>query len=716
MKDNILYHLRGENTCSTTSRRSSEQLIECQRIIQSYVKEFGDLTLNSLKIESECEKKMQKPTAVDSENVRLYGNEPSHFPQQSQFSTSSKDAFMWPQYWGSCRWCSMENGRVLLHSPGNNERNHVRPEQLLLMGRNRLLGEKYPASEFRGQLTKHPFEASKCTYFVDKPVFAFYAIPWHFGHFIVDVLEPLYHTVMSALGFIDTDVFIFLGALSGEIQSQFDILLHDLYSDTPFTLLRQFTQHPVFTVSALEMLPGRVCFTEGLYLELDVSFAHYLHGYDFYPSSFIQHNRTADKKLQRKYANFRNFIRESVGLKASLEPPHTNGAFVFDMGSKTSILNVIFIKRLNTRKILNRSPVFRCIQETTGSFEFFFNHTSVSEMVLEKKSFSEQIKVFSNTSVFIAQFGSAVHNTMFLQPGAALLLIMSPGCCENAWMYSNQAVLNRIHVFVYCEHAYPGIAQFKWVNKGWKEGPVRYRNSPHTVEDIATFRLLLEEAIYAQISQICLHYPPIPVMLFGEKEAAQVEINTLAWVSLEYRILYPNSPVLFPHVYTTLPPSKLMQKFPNLAVCVSIDGGSSTSGSCFDANFFGSLSHLYVPTDTDSLLVYAWLQDNATGSAVSDSFTILPLGFGGQGVHFHHELLCKHMPHKDKTLSLEVEFKGKTLYLELVFADEGIMQQIIATFCRKNGFDLMECGLLSEILYVQLGQKLYGMKNCLLGF
>ena len=127
------------------------------------------------------------------------------------------------------------------------------------------------------------------------------------------------------------------------------------------------------------------------------------------------------------------------------------------------------------------------------------------------------------TTLLVAQYGTAVHNVLFLPPGAALLLLLQPRWCDWGWAFASQAQLLDVHAFVYCEEPptpeqqlaasmtnsssslllsdYSPLAlppptpplRVRWHNMGWAQGPWMTRDTDEQVVDVAVVEALLRD-------------------------------------------------------------------------------------------------------------------------------------------------------------------------------------------------------------------------------
>jgi hypothetical protein len=165
----------------------------------------------------------------------------------------------------------------------------------------------------------------RCERVVTRPVFVFPVLTWQVGHLLVDVLEPLYNTILSHYGRVpdipppssscgrhpnpptssssstSSSSPLLLPVLVFEVASQDEdsVLLEKLIAsvweaDSPFALLRLFVgdDGAFFTTDSLRSLVafdgrkssggGLTCFTD-LHLGLDAASSYYFNGFDRHP-------------------------------------------------------------------------------------------------------------------------------------------------------------------------------------------------------------------------------------------------------------------------------------------------------------------------------------------------------------------------------------------------------------------------------------------------
>ena len=62
-------------------------------------------------------------------------------------------------------------------------------------------------------------------------------------------------------------------------------------------------------------------------------------------------------------------------------------------------------------------------------------------VALEDIGFSEQLELFRDCALLVAQYGSALHNVLFLPDAAVVLMLPMPKWCDESWHFERQAYL-----------------------------------------------------------------------------------------------------------------------------------------------------------------------------------------------------------------------------------------------------------------------------------
>ena len=475
----------------------------------------------------------------------------------------------------------------------------------------------------------------RCARIVTRPVFVFPVLTWQVGHLLVDVLEPLYHTMVAQYGYVLTSddqntmhrrshhlpppVLIFEVASIDENAVLLEKLLTSVWeTDSPFALLRLFlepegsyvlqgpgaldeealenmtnetgkwpSRGAIFTTDSLRRLvqaDGLTCFTD-LHLGLDASGSYYFRGYDRHPyflgpesspessqlreTKFTSHHsvrgdcdqathgdtRCKERRergpadagsntvayydpsvaeVRHRYQAFRRWLWGALGL--GVPTPTLFASEIYPSSSSeysasTSVDHVTVVRRQKSRRLANADLLLRRVQRyfqsqlhRDGNSVFsqhgLHNGTDarmhsreavVREVMLEDMQFSAQADMLVNkTSLLVAQYGTAVHNVLFLRPGSSLLLLMQPRWCDWAWAFASQAVLLDIHVFVYCDEARSHLGssssssgsllpltplRVRWHGMGWAQGPWLTKDSNDQYVDLESLERLLDDFV-----------------------------------------------------------------------------------------------------------------------------------------------------------------------------------------------------------------------------
>jgi hypothetical protein len=439
---------------------------------------------------------------------RRLDNSTSEFgglPSSSTVVVGVKDTVPSPQFWSRCAHCALEirhsklnavlfdprgalkqvfGGRgsdPLLSSTKWRGFFHEKPEHI--SGRYAPEGQTF-VEAIQGQtpseLTRG--ELKKCMRVITRPIFVFSILTWQIGHLLIDVLEPLFHTMVSQYGQVPLDLKpVLILEVAGQPESE--VLLEKITADvwegdTPFSLLKLFTnERAIFTTNSLRALVaqdsmngGQTCFTD-LHLGLDVSDSYYARGFDRHPF-FLDPAVEGDaeaRELGQKYETFRTWLWGRLGLG----PPTK---------SQDASQVVTVVRRESSRSLRNADAFFSMVSQQFRSSSS--QAAVVNEVSLESLGFSDQLALFQKTTVFIAQYGTAVHNCLFLRPKAVLALFMQPYWCDWAWAFASQAALLRIDVHVVCDEpaVLPPFSRMRWHEMGSAQGPWWSKDSNYSVD------------------------------------------------------------------------------------------------------------------------------------------------------------------------------------------------------------------------------------------
>lgn len=444
------------------------------------------------------------------EGMEISINRKRLLPQSSTFILGVKDSVPSPQIWSRCEHCAMEIDeqdvlKVVLFDPSN----HIKQSTVSSMSSSSSTSSEdfvISSNKWRGffhdqpemiygefeeegvsfvnsvkspnmnQETKHRM----CHNFITRPVFIFSILTWQVGHLIVDVLEPLYYTMMSQYGRIPIElkpILIFEVASQKEGSVFLEKLIstiHDL--DTPYNMLKYFTKNGTafHTTSALRSLVksvvGRVCFAD-LHVGLDLSHSYYALGFDRHPQGFAVRDDRQAMELSYRYCQFRDWLWGRLGWDSQ---PLSNTSNVSNVTSSVNKKqrSVTLISRQTTRRLLNEQQVLDSLTHSLNSDDIGGTLT-VNHVALEKLSFSEQGRMFLDTSILVAQYGSALHNTLFLRPGSTVVIMMQPEWCDWAWGFASQASLLKHHVYIMCDEADErgALSRYRWYENSWLQGP-----------------------------------------------------------------------------------------------------------------------------------------------------------------------------------------------------------------------------------------------------
>ena len=235
-----------------------------------------------------------------------------------------------------------------------------------------------------------------------------------------------------------------------------------------------------------------------------------------------------------RYQAFRRWLWGALGL--GVPTPTLFASEIYPSSSSeysasTGVDHVTVVRRQKSRRLANADLLLRRVQRyfqsqlhRDGNSVFsqhgLHNGTDarmhsreavVREVMLEDMQFSAQADMLVNkTSLLVAQYGTAVHNVLFLRPGSSLLLLMQPRWCDWAWAFASQAVLLDIHVFVYCDEARSHLGssssssgsllpltplRVRWHGMGWAQGPWLTKDSNDQYVDLESLERLLDDFV-----------------------------------------------------------------------------------------------------------------------------------------------------------------------------------------------------------------------------
>lgn len=343
--------------------------------------------------------------------------------------------------------------------------------------------------------TSQPFDLQACDVYFSEPVIIINVLTWQVGHLLVDVLEPLYNMLSSRSepgAPLNTDVRLVLHVADSSEQSVLhEKILRDVYSDTPFSLLRNFTSHPIHTYKALfgdgytAGLNGTTCFRD-ISFELDVSNTYYTTGFDRHLerrgaipefSSLLSSSSSSD--LSSRYQSFKSFLNVAAGPSDPLFSPSPSSTIT----SSSSDL-MLFIERSAHRTLTNLDAALQLAARRASSIlgDSGYALTLASSRLEDLGFRSSQLPLFRSASIVIAQYGSGAHNVLFMPSrGSVLILLMQPGWCPWSWSYVDQALLSGVSVVALCsDNRYTTeVSQrtFRWTHKAWEQGPWRSKDS-----------------------------------------------------------------------------------------------------------------------------------------------------------------------------------------------------------------------------------------------
>jgi hypothetical protein len=331
----------------------------------------------------------------------------------------------------------------------------------------------------------------KPQYIFRRPVFIVPMITFHPGHLLVDLVEGIYHGMMSRYGRVRRDSIIVLDVANPDETAILDQVIatglygqHDFNDVDPLSnvgqLLFSLTNAPVMSVHQfygefLSSLPRDVIF-ENVHIGLDTSKSFYYRGYRYHPhslgSEIWRHGLNESVNL-RQSKQWRRLAEPHRMFQAHIEK-HVNNLLVPSPGASpmltikddgdfednnTAAPSSSSPERLADLLLVQRNDGNRIIRNMD---ELTSNLTKSLKLVLavcslESLSLRQQIRGFRETTILMGVAGTTFHNLIFVPTAhqrqgkhGAVILMQSAEWCDFAWMFSNQAILLGSHVVVVC--------------------------------------------------------------------------------------------------------------------------------------------------------------------------------------------------------------------------------------------------------------------------
>jgi hypothetical protein len=245
--------------------------------------------------------------------------------ESSSMTTGFKDTFPMEQVWTGCKKCAYENGRLLLFDPsGTLQQSHSSDSFRVSSTRWASFYAEPRSDQMHATIVHEAYSEARCDRTVAAPTFLFHLLTLHAGHFLVDVLEPLFQMHLAELGGVTLDSNVIFDVAGSPEQGVLHgkILEGAMRVDSIFKLFRLLTANTIHTKRAFDLLPGRTCFHQ-LHVGLDVSRAHFAHGYDAHPFALDATPGAAPSAvagvrtplLMRWYRQYQGFMEASLQLR-----------------------------------------------------------------------------------------------------------------------------------------------------------------------------------------------------------------------------------------------------------------------------------------------------------------------------------------------------------------------------------------------------------------
>ena len=93
-------------------------------------------------------------------------------------------------------------------------------------------------------------------------------------------------------------------------------------------------------------------------------------------------------------------------------------------------------------------------------------------VALEDIGFSEQLELFGDCALLVAQYGSALHNVLFLPDAAVVLMLPMPKWCDESWHFERQAYLLGHAVVRVCAAGDDAGRRVRWARRSHAASPL----------------------------------------------------------------------------------------------------------------------------------------------------------------------------------------------------------------------------------------------------
>ena len=428
-------------------------------------------------------------------------------PSTTAVTVGSRNTVPHAQTWADLRWASYDQGLFRLHDPsGALFRGATAAARGPAPPRDRLLGASKWGLFFhdgedasRGLVVDEPYATADCHVAFAERVYVLNLLTTQVGHLLVDVLEPLFYDAeRSGGGVVDPAQTRITIQVHVERRSLHRRLMEAIYADTPFALLRLFTSHPIHTKDALDGLEGRVCLPSAA-VELDVTDSYYARGHDAREAGVPE---TLDASDVRRYQRFRSFLRDGLQHEPQRAPQ-----------------TVVFVERKGQRELLNSDALKNATAQAAGAAGLQFR-----AVALEDLGFSAQLELFGDCVLLVAQYGSALHNVLFLPDEAAILMLPMPKWCDESWHFERQAHLLGHAVVRVCAAGDDAGRRMRWARRAARQGPWHAKDADFAVP-VGTFVQGLNAALAEDVASATFRAPPPPPLHPEELVTPRVHVS-----------------------------------------------------------------------------------------------------------------------------------------------------------------------------------------------
>lgn len=604
-------------------------------------------------------------------NVSEAAGDPSAF--NSKLTIFEQYAAPDSSVWSICQNCGWRGGAVLFNVSTDVQRFFKNITlsssqwQEFFLARN----DKYYLARNFDEFSKPP---AMSYYVVERPVFLLPVITFHPGHILVDLLEGLYHSMVSAYGKVRRDSLIIIDSsnvderivLPEVLKYVSSTFASDYKSDKLLqigSLLQIFTELPLLSVDFLNdisRIDDTVLF-RSLHIGVDSRYSYYYKGFRFHPyniptnvdstASMLDHSTQEDcvfvnssaiirqlrgpcSDVSSRHRSYSNYLKSSITMLAQQQSR-----------SQRFYPQVLVVQKKRDRVLVDLKAITDVFDRLSLTWEV---------VDLGNLSFFEQFEYFSRIDILVAAAGTAIHNSIFMRANTTIIFIIEQSWCGWSWMFSNQHRLLNIESCAYClsrnstdvaisSDIYRGdlnerLYHYQWTRKSWQQGPRKFKTANLTV----TF-----EGFLQFIGTSCpslTKYTDQAQTVAVEHESPQASSPNIAHIS-EVRERDPIVQASVESIAAEVVDDRvtalvikgeligdeyliaaLLKSFPYLSICMDIPTFPEFIGFCTTFDTLDYYSSLKMTLSSPIVhVLHFWLQHNPDGGVFQHSDVFLPV-------------------------------------------------------------------------------------------